>query len=111
MMATIQKFVAACLVCQTHKYEAQSQAGLIQPLPIPGNIWEDISIDFIAGLSRSHGFDCILVVVDRLSKFGHFLSIRHPFTARGVAELFVREIVRLHGIPRSIISDRDPEQF
>lgn len=49
-MATIQKFVASSLICQTHKYEAQSPAGLLQPLPIPDAIWEDISIDFITGL-------------------------------------------------------------
>lgn len=108
MMATIKKFMAACLICQTHKYEAQSPIGLLQSLPIPNSICEDISIDFITGLPRSHRVDCILVVVDRLSKLAHFLNLRHPFTARTMAEVFTREIVRLYGIPKTIVSDWDP---
>ena len=65
-------------------------------------------MDFISGLPRSKGTDCILVVVDRLSKYAHFLSLQHPFTARTVAEVFVREIIRLHSIPLSIETGRDP---
>ncbi|GJR97930.1 putative nucleotidyltransferase, ribonuclease H [Tanacetum coccineum] len=70
-------------------------------------MWEDIFMDFIVGLPSSNRFDTILVVVHRLSKYAHFLYLSHPFTTKSVAVIFCKEIVRLHGIPRSIASDRD----
>jgi hypothetical protein len=81
--------------------------GLLQPLPIPDQKWESISMDFIIGLPRVQGKDCIYVVVDRLTKFAHFFAIPSDYSAAQVAELFFREIFRLHGLPKTIVSDRD----
>ncbi|KAH0746266.1 hypothetical protein KY285_007923 [Solanum tuberosum] len=107
MKHDVKIFVQNCLVCQQAKYQALAPTGLLQPLPIPERIWEDVSLDFIVGLPKSGGFDTILVVVDRLSKYSHFIPLSHPYTAKIVAKVFCKEIVRLHGIPRSILSDRD----
>lgn len=107
MKNDVKKFVAECKVCQRVKYEAMTSASLLQPLSIPSKIWEDLSIYFIVGLSKVRGFDTILVVVDRLSKYGHFIAICHPYTARDIAGIFIREVVRLYGFPRTIVPDKD----
>ena len=104
----MQKSVQQCDICQQSKDSTLSPGGLHRPLEIPDVIWEHVSMDFISGLPQSRGYDSILVVVDRLSKYSHFLLLKHPYTARHIAEIFVRELVRLHGIPKSLIRDRDP---
>jgi hypothetical protein len=67
----------------------------------------EITMDFIEGLPRSEGYNCIIVVVDRFSKYAHFVALKHPFTAQQVAQVILDVVVRLHGMPKSIISDRD----
>jgi hypothetical protein len=67
-----------------------------------------VTMDFITGLPKSSGYDCILVVADKFSRYAHFLPLRHPFTALSVAKLYVKEIYTIHGLPLAIVSDRDP---
>lgn len=109
MPRTIKKMVGKCHICQTTKHSTQTTAGLLMPLPIPERAWEQISLDLITGLTTtSAGFDAIMVVVNRLTKMAHFIPTTKTVTGPGCADLFLREIVRLHGIPRVVVSDRDP---
>jgi hypothetical protein len=78
MKSSIQEFVRRCDICQRQKYMATSPGGLLQPLPVPNQVWEDISMDFITGLPKSRGYEAILVVVDRFSKYVHFIPLKHP---------------------------------
>nr|KYP48938.1 Transposon Ty3-I Gag-Pol polyprotein [Cajanus cajan] len=107
MKFDIQSYVQQCVICQQAKHLNTKPAGLLQPLPIPSQIWEDIAMDFITGLPIVKGYSVILVVVDRLSKYGHFQPLKPDFTSLQVAEAFISSIVRLHGIPKTIVSDRD----
>ncbi|KAJ4758083.1 polyprotein [Rhynchospora pubera] len=104
----VKDFVAACSTCQMNKSVHLHPAGLLQPLPVPTKVWADISIDFIDGFPKVHGKSVILSVVDRLSKYSHFIALAHPYTAQSVALAFFETIVKLHGVPESIVSDRDP---
>ena len=106
MKGDIKRHVGECQVCQINKANSLAPAGLLQPLPIPQNIWEDIPMDFIEALPRSEGFDTIWVIIGRLSKYSDFVPLKHPFNAQGLARLFVKEIIRLHDIPKSIVSNR-----
>jgi hypothetical protein len=108
MKAAVKEFVTNCHICQQAKPERTLPAGLLQPLPVPSGPWEMATMDFIDGLPPSRQYNCILVVVDKLSKYAHFIPLRHPYTAAKVAELFVDNIYKLHGMPLSLVSDRDP---
>jgi hypothetical protein len=108
MRKSVQEYIKNCVVCQKTKSDTLAPAGLLQPLPIPCQVWEDITLDFIERLPASQGQDTIMVVVDRLSKSAHFLPLKHPFTTKSVAEKFVAGVIELHGMPRTIVSDQDP---
>ncbi|BBG95481.1 cold shock domain protein 1 [Prunus dulcis] len=108
MKGDIAKYVSRCLICQQVKAERQKPSGLMQPLPIPEWKWERITMDFVFKLPRTpRGHDGIWVIVDRLTKSAHFLPIKETYSLTRLAKLFVDEIVRLHGAPVSIVSDRD----
>ena len=109
MKRDISEFVTKCLVCQRVKSEHQVPSGLLQSIRIPEWKWDQITMDFVVGLpliGRKH--DSVWVVVDRLTKSTHFLPVRTNYSLDKLTELYIKEIVRLHGIPISIILDRDP---
>ena len=82
--------------------------GLIQPLPIPSASFIDINMDFVEGLSKLERNDVIMVIVDRFIKYIHCITLSHPYSASGVAKLFMNNIYKLYKLPASITSDRDP---
>lgn len=100
-------WIRECNVCQQIKSEKTKYPGLLKPLQIPHEPWRDIAMDFITGLPKSKGFEVIWVIIDRFSRYGHFLALSHPISAKGLAQIFFDQIYRLHGLPETIVSDRD----
>ena len=100
--------MAECLVCQQNNVETIKTLGLLQPLSIRSQRWEEFSMDFITGLPKYEGKSVIMVVVDRLTNYAHFCALSHPFKGSIVATAFMETIQRLHGNPKIIISDKDP---
>ncbi|QRW06191.1 Retrotransposable element Tf2 protein [Ceratobasidium sp. AG-Ba] len=106
MKQQVNRFVETCEICQRskgHKHYAPQK-----PLPIPQKPWEDIAYDFIVKLPESQGMDSILVVIDRFSRQAHFIPCLESTNAEGVADLFIKEVWKLHGLPKTTVSDRGP---
>jgi len=98
MRKSVQEYIKNYVMCQKTKLDTLAPAGLLQPLPITCQVWDDITLDFIERLPASQGKDTIMVVVDRLNKLAHFLPLKHLFTAKSVAEKFIEGIIKLHGM-------------
>ncbi|GJP49952.1 hypothetical protein CLOM_g9109 [Closterium sp. NIES-68] len=110
MVTDVQRYVAACPICQRMKSSHHLPTGLLQPLEPPQRQWQYVTMDFVTGLpAGSSGNDAVLVVVDRLTKMAHFAPCRKTITAEETARLFISTVVHLHGIPAAISSDRDPK--
>lgn len=104
----IETFVKSCVSCAKGKASHQREGGLLQPLPIPNAPWEEIAMDLIVGLPPTReGWDAIVTIICRLTKMAHFIPCIHTVTAQELASLLVREVIRLHGVPSAIVSDRD----
>jgi hypothetical protein len=108
MKQDIRNFVVECDVSPCNKGETVKYPGTLQPLPIPPAIWWYISTDFIVGLPKSGNKSVIMVVVDLLSKYAHLCALQNPFTTFIVAQLFMDQVFKLHGMPHSIVFFRDP---
>ncbi|GMJ03267.1 hypothetical protein HRI_003995900 [Hibiscus trionum] len=105
----VADFVSKCIVCQRVKAEHQVPSGLLQPLRIPEWKWENITMDFVSGLPLTPTKkNSVWVIVDRFTKCAHFLAVNTIYTLDRLADLYIGESVRLHGVPKSIVSDRDP---
>ena len=110
MKRDIIEFVSCCLVCQQVKAEHQRPAGLHQQIEIPKWKWERIAMDFMMGLPHTlKGHDAIWIIIDWMTKSTHFLPVKTTFSTTQYAQLYIDEILSLHGILISIISDRGPQ--
>ncbi|KAI5667635.1 hypothetical protein M9H77_17488 [Catharanthus roseus] len=108
MQDEVESYVRTCLICQQDKVEQNAPSGLLDPLPIPKRPWESVSMDFITSLPKSEGFGSIIVVVHRFSKYATFIPAPTDCTAEKTARLFLKNVVKLWGVPSNIVSDRDP---
>ena len=110
MKREIVEYIARCMECQKVKAEHRHPAGLLQPLPIPEWKWELVTMNFIIGFPRTAKLhDSIMVVVDKLTKSAHFIPLKTTHKVADVANIFIKEVERLHRIPKMIVSDRDPK--
>ena len=109
MKRGIEKHVAESDTCQRQKTENIALPGKLQPMNIPNKKWEEISMDFITCLPQAEGNDATWVIVDRLTKYGHFIPISSRYNSTQLAEIYMKDIYKQHGFPKRIICDRDPK--
>jgi hypothetical protein len=110
MKKEVAYFIARCLECQKVRAEHRHPIGLLQPLPIPEWKWEVVTMDFIPKHPRTNTqHDYIMVVVDKLTKDAHFVPVKLTHKSVNIDDVYMKEIARLHGIPKRIVSDRDPK--
>jgi len=102
----VKKYVQGCFKCQQNKIQHQKKARELHPLDIPGEPWQEISINIIGPLPKSNGMDAIVVIVDRFTKMIRLKATTTNISSEGIAEIYKNEIWKLHGIPRRILSDR-----
>lgn len=107
MERDIKQYCGTCHHCQTNKHPVLMPPGVFHPLPVATDRWSAINIDFLTGLPVSGGFDAILVVIDRLTKMGHFIRAHKSDTANQTADLLVDHVIKHHGVPTTIVSDQD----
>jgi hypothetical protein len=105
MKKDVHQFVQNCQVYIQAKSDRAPYPGKLQPLPIPSEAWETISMDFIEGLPHSSTANCILVIVDKFTKFAHFIPPAHPYMTSSIATAFMNMVYKCHGLPTAIISD------
>jgi hypothetical protein len=108
MKQLVQDWVRTCVVYQRYKFEHLHPTGLLLPLPVPQGVWTDVALEFVKALPRVGGKSMILTVVDIFSKYCHFIPLAHPYSTESVAQAFFANKVHLHGVPQSMVSDRDP---
>jgi hypothetical protein len=109
MLDYVEQWVRNCHTCRRITSSREAKQGVLKPLPIPTRAWQDLSMDFITHLPLSNGYDAIMVVVDRLTKMRHFIPCNGTCDAEEAARLYTLHVWKLHGLPRSIVSDRGPQ--
>jgi hypothetical protein len=110
MKKEVDNYIATCLECQKVKTEHRHRARLLQPLPILEWKWEVVTINFITKLSRTMKWhDSIMVVVDKLIKESHFILVKTKHKETNIVEIYMKEVFKLHGVPKTIVLDRGPK--
>jgi Integrase zinc binding domain/Chromo (CHRromatin Organisation MOdifier) domain/Integrase core domain len=106
MRKFVNNYVLTCDTCARNKTPRHCWHAQLQPLPIPGDPWQSVTMDYIVELAPSHGYNAIYVCVDRLTKMAHFVAMNSNVTAEETADLYLRNVFKNHSLPQDIVSDR-----